>query len=420
MKRFVICLDGTWQKLRRGRLTNIGIIARSVAHSAAGPDGATIPQIVIYSSGVGANVSALGKVGPLGRFGRWLNQMIGGIFGEGLEDLIVETYLRLAFNYEPGDEIYIFGFSRGAFAARSLAGLINCSGIVSRVHADRAWEAFQLYRFPLPENATETQRRRHEKRRRDFRRKYGKGSRSAQGERVESDAPPSITYLGVFDTVGQRGMPDALGWFSRLFNHRFGFHNLLICPNVENARHALAIDDRRLGFPPTLWQSVDACNATARAKPGADPLRTYFEQRWFVGIHGDVGGSNDTPLSAYPLKWIADGAAACGLQFYETRGAERSPLRTALDRAGFDAPITRPNFWRSLSPMNYPISPRRIWQDERAPTQAEAEALIDESAAMRAAAARVDPAYAPAPLAPFAPHLRELAARRLPPEELRP
>ena len=118
----------------------------------------------------------------------------------------------------------------------------------------------------------------------------------------------------MFDTVGQRGAPDAFGWISDLMNKRYGFHNVRICPNVQSARHAVAIDEQRLGFPPTLWEHIDNSNTAAQARAGADPNRLYYEQRWFVGSHGDVGGGNNSPLSAAPLKWIAEGAAACGLQ----------------------------------------------------------------------------------------------------------
>ena len=132
MKRFVICFDGTWQQLRQSKPTNIAIIARSIAHTNTLEDGTQIPQIVIYSQGVGSNTDALGKDGFVDGVTEWLNKMLGGVFGEGVEDNLVETYLRLAFNYEAGDEIYVFGFSRGAFCARSFAGLISSAGMRKR------------------------------------------------------------------------------------------------------------------------------------------------------------------------------------------------------------------------------------------------------------------------------------------------
>jgi uncharacterized protein (DUF2235 family) len=411
MKRFVICFDGTWQQLRQDNLTNIGIIARSVAHTNT-TDSGQIPQIVIYSQGVGANTAALDKSSLIGKASQRFNRLAGGVFGEGLEDLIVDTYLRLAFNYEHGDEIYIFGFSRGAFAARSFTGLINCSGIVSRLHADQAWEAFRLYRAAPDDKASDAEKQEYAEAQKQFRRTFGKGQRAEDGTRVASEDAPSITYLGVFDTVGQRGAPDAFGWVSDLLNRRYGFHNLRICPNVRSARHAVAIDEQRLGFPPTLWDHLDASNAEAKARPGADASRTYYEQRWFVGSHGDVGGGNNSPLSAAPLKWIAEGAAACGLRFYAKHGGDESPLDRTLREAGlsFDAPITRPSFWKSLSPMNYPIYTRRIWRRKGEPTPLDVDANLDGTVAQRALAPHLH--YSPSGLRPFRKALRDWEKQR--------
>ncbi len=408
MKRFVICFDGTWQQLRQDNLTNIGVIARSVAHTNT-TETEKIPQIVIYSQGVGANTAALGKSSLIGRTSQRINRLAGGVFGEGLEDLIVDTYLRLAFNYEDGDEIYIFGFSRGAFAARSFSGLVNCSGIVSRLHADQAWEAFRLYRAAPDERAGDAEKAEYLEAQKQFRKVYGKGRRAEDGTRVNSEDAPPITYLGVFDTVGQRGAPDALGWLSHLMNKRYGFHNVRICPNVQSARHAVAIDEPRLGFPPTLWEHIDESNAAAQARPGADPQRTYYEQRWFVGSHGDVGGGNNSALSAAPLKWVAEGAAACGLRFYAKHGEDESPLDRTLREAGlsFDAPITRPSFWKSLSPMNYPIYTRRIWRAKSAPTPVDISRHLDGTVAQRALAPNLR--YSPSSLRPFRKALKDWA-----------
>ncbi|HVZ99225.1 MAG TPA: DUF2235 domain-containing protein [Caulobacterales bacterium] len=410
MKRFVICFDGTWQQLRQPRPTNIAILARSIAHTAHGPNGEPIPQIVIYSKGVGANTDALGQEGFIGAFQNWLNRMLGGIFGEGLEDELVETYLRLAFNYEADDEIYVFGFSRGAFMARSFTGLINAAGIISRVHAEQAWEAFRLYRTPPPPDAPDEVRRAHLEEERRFRLQYGKGRRAADGSRIKTDEVPNINYLGIFDTVGQRGMPTALGAISRMFNKRYGFHSLNICPNVLSARHAVAIDERRLGFPPTLWDGVAEANAAARKRAGADPNGHYYAQRWFIGTHGDVGGGEGSTLSAAPLKWIAEGARNAGLRFYAKHGDDESPLDVYLRECGlsFDGKISRPKFWDSLSPMNYPLSARRIWRDRVKPTREDLQQLVDEGALKRAADAHIKPRYRPASLKPFRPALRDL------------
>ncbi len=402
MKRFVICFDGTWQQLRQPKPTNIAIIARSIAHTNTLEDGTQIPQIVIYSQGVGSNTDALGKDGFVDGFTEWLNKMLGGIFGEGVEDNLVETYLRLAFNYEAGDEIYVFGFSRGAFCARSFAGLISSAGIVSRLHAEKAWDAFRLYRSRPGAKATKFERDDYDRARREFRALYGKGVRAADGTRIKSDEPVKVTYLGIFDTVGQRGVPSALGGLARSLNKRFGFHDMMIGSNVMAARHAVAIDERRLGFPPTLWEGVDEANKRPHCKPGS----TVYQQRWFVGTHGDVGGGEGSPLSAAPLKWIAEGAAECGLRFYATYGEDESPLDKAVREAGlvFNGRISRPRFWDSLSPMNYPIYSRRIWAARARKEQPSADFIanvLDPTVTMRAKATDIKPRYKPEPLRPF-------------------
>ena len=414
MKRLVVCFDGTWQKLRQPKPTNIAIIARSVAHTHTLEDGTKIPQIVIYSQGVGSNVDALGKDGFMDGFSEWLNQMLGGVFGEGLEDVIVETYLRLAFNYEEGDEIYVFGFSRGAFCARSFAGLIGSAGIVSRMHAEKAWDAFRLYRAHPGLKATKFELEDYERARRDFRASYGKGKRAADGTRVKSEEPPKVTYLGIFETVGQRGVPSVLGGMARFFNKRFGFHDMTIGTSVLSARHAVAVDENRLGFPPTLWEGVDEANKRPHCQEG----RQHYAQRWFIGTHGDVGGGEGSALSAAPLKWVAEGAAECGLRFYGTYGEDESPLAQAVREAGliFDARISRPRFWDSLSPMNYPIYTRSIWKAKTrkdAPTVDYAASILDETVRQRMEDMNLKPRYNPGPLRVFRSILIPLPARPL-------
>lgn len=406
MKRFVICFDGTWQKLRQPTPTNIAIIARSIAHTHTLEDGSTIPQIVLYSQGVGSNVDALGKDGFVDGLSEWLNRMLGGVFGEGLEDNIVETYLRLAFNYEDGDEIYVFGFSRGAFCARSFAGLVGAAGIVSRLHAEKAWDAFRLYRANPGRKATQFERDDYERARRDFRASYGKGKRAADGTRIKIDEPPKITYLGIFDTVGQRGVPSALGGLAAFFNKRFGFHDMQIGSGVLSARHAVAVDENRIGFPPTLWEGVEEANKRPHCVEGEQ----RYAQRWFIGTHSDVGGGEGSPLSAAPLKWIAEGAAECGLRFYGTYGEDESPLSKAVREAGlvFKGKISRPRFWDSLSPMNYPLASRRIWAAKSRkdqPTADYAASMLDPSVVERLSDSGMKPRYNPGPLRPFRPVL---------------
>lgn len=398
MKRIIVCMDGTWQSLHQPKLTNIGIIARSVAHKETRPDGSEVHQTVIYTHGVGSSIGALAQRGFLEQVSYSFNRLAGGAFGEGLEDGIVDTYLRLAFDYEAGDEIYIFGFSRGAFAARRLAGFINTAGIVSRRHTHMAREGFRLYYRAPGDGATDEQKQAHAAEAAEFRRQYGKGNRNEDGtRRATSDVPP-IKYLGVFDTVAQRGFAEVVAsmtpWHEK---SRFKFVNNRVCPNVQNARHAVAIDEDRIGFPCSLWENLDEDNKRVG--------RRAFEQRWFVGTHGDVGGGESGKLSAAALKWIAEGAQAAGLRFYATYGEDESPLDQALREAGYDAPITRPKLSKAWQPVHYPFRSRRIWRAKEKPSRTDADLLLDENVFRRATGNR--PRYQPAPLKPFRPAFKE-------------
>ncbi len=419
MKRIVICMDGTWQSLRQDNPTNIGLIARSVAHKETvyGADGniaGYIPQTVIYTQGVGSNIGALTKL----TFGSWLlgliNRTFGGALGEGLEDGILDTYLRLCFNYEEGDEIYIFGFSRGAFAARRLAGVINNSGIISRRHVNKAWEAFQLYHDAPGENATQEQLLEHAARTLKFRQEHGKGGRNPDGTRYTIDTPPQITYLGVFDTVMQRGAAQVLDSMFPKLRRRYRFKNLRMCPNVLSARHAMAVDESRLGFPPTPWEGLEESNAVAQRREGAEQGYAYYQQRWFIGTHGDVGGGDGSPLAAATLQWVTQGAVKMGLRFYAKHGADISPMDEELAKAGpelYRSHIGRPKFMDTLLKLqNWTGPARRVWPDRsRKPNADEVVLYLDETVVHRAADDELRPRYKPAALRPFREALKDIA-----------
>jgi len=410
MKRIILCMDGTWQTLNQARHTNIAIIARSVAHKETLPDGSHIHQHVIYSQGVGSTVGALEEAGIFGNLIYRTTRLFGGAFGEGLEDIIVETYLSLAFVYEDGDEIYIFGFSRGAFAARRLAGFISVAGIVSRRHAERAREGFRLYYRAPGDDAPQAEKDSHADQARAFRIRYGKGTRDETGARRAIDRAPPITYVGVFDTVAQRGMGEVIkSYFSTRNKDRFRLKNRRLASNVRAARHAVAVDECRAGFPATLWDGLEEENTRSG--------RTAYLQRWFIGYHGDVGGGGSEALSAWSLKWITDGAAAEGLCFYGTEGGDTSPLAEAVAKAAFDARPDRPTFVRSLNMMNWPIRPRQVWpktsgRDRKHPGVSDLEAMFDE--ALLARASKQELKYRPGALRPFRKAFAERAGRAKP------
>lgn len=392
MKRIAICMDGTWQKLRQDRPTNINIISRSISLHAG-----DTPQIVIYTPGVGSTLDALqGKASGVSDLVGWLGSFIGGVFGDGLEDAILDTYLRLAFNYEPGDQIYIFGFSRGAFSARSLAALIGKCGILSRRYADRAGEAFEMYR--------DHDIKADSGRAIEFRTTYGKQPDDAIGA-DRRDYRPEIAYLGIFDTVGQRGLPSALGPLSDWGNKKYAFHDLDLGVHVKSARHALAIDERRSAFPPTFWTNLDLLNAKSRETGGSGDL---YQQRWFVGAHGDVGGGNPSTLSSFPLAWIVEGAERAGLAFDRAAHAplSQTQLPVCLDPS---QPITRTRFPKSVNPINWPGRWRQITDSADPIARDVTEQTLHQSVALRSVSPSLTKKpYKPPPLKPYAGALQEI------------
>jgi uncharacterized protein (DUF2235 family) len=395
MKRIVICLDGTWQTLSQSDITNIGIIARSVAHKETKPDGGHIYQNVIYAQGVGSTIGGMVSRDVAARTFVSLTRMLGGAFGEGLDDLILDTYLRLCFDYEDGDEIYLFGFSRGAFAARRLSGLISTVGIVSRLHTDRAFEGYQLYLTMPHDHEDDDVKKEFADACRNFRLAYGKGRRRDDGTREPLDTVPPIKYIGIFDTVAQRGVHEVIASFTPWDDsRRFRFANYRVPDNVQHARHACAVDENRIGFPPLLWEQLDEANSQ-RSNPDA------IQQRWFAGAHGDIGGGIDSKLSPVALKWIADGAVTAGLRFYGSYGADHSPIDDALSEVGLalDSRISRLKFWEGMEPYNYPWRGRKIWARKEAPTSQDLEKYLHPSLLERAHERRQR--YNPAPLRPF-------------------
>lgn len=247
MKRLVFCFDGTWNDIEMGNPTNVAKIAQAVAYR----DG-DVAQMVFYDEGVGTGdfESQLSKI----------ENIASGMFGWGLRDNIVEAYTSLVLNYEPGDEIYVFGFSRGAYSARSFTGLIRNVGIVQRRHLKNIREAIDLY----------TSRKRGDHPDTDYCRKFrNQRQENACLERdiewlkanvkgVDHDSKPiiAVQYLGVWDTVGALGLP-VPDFVEERINQEYGFHDTNLSTFVRNARHAVAADEKRKTFRPTLWANID-------------------------------------------------------------------------------------------------------------------------------------------------------------------
>lgn len=304
MKRLVVCCDGTWSTLNQKLLTNVALTARAI--SARDADGN--PQIVYYDDGIGVEVSRLNR--------------FNAATGRGLDYKILEAYEFLTLNYEPGDQIYLFGYSRGAYTVRSLGGLVRKCGVLQRAHADKAAAALELYRerhlTPDGPEATE------------FRAQYAaawpKLDASGMQTVMSSGAATydlRIKYIGVWDTVGALGIPIKAP-FSNRSNPKYEFHDLALSRAVLNARQAVAIDERRKPFSPTLWTNLEAFNVEGQAP--------RVEQLWFPGDHGGVGGGGLTrKLSAGALMWVLEGAEMTGLTLDKGAGSLLAEVQSELD-----------------------------------------------------------------------------------------
>jgi uncharacterized protein (DUF2235 family) len=320
LKRLVFCFDGTWNKLSAPHSTNVVIVAQSVTPLA----GKTV-QIIHYDSGVGTGVDD-----------RWK----GGLFGEGLIDKIVDAYTFLIFNYDPGDELFIFGFSRGAFTARAFVGFVRSLGIMQRRHATRIAEAVKLYQARTAASGHDTEEL--------LRFRYECSPEvcvdlEEVAWRVENCAGYStgkslvarIKYLGVWDTVGAIGVPTDV-FFSKWANEGEQYFDTELSTMVVSGRHAVSIDEQRTTFKPTLWPNFQALNGSLGFNPAASDAP--YQQRWFPGDHGSVGGGGDVRgLSDGALAWVLEGAKRMGLVMDSD---EKSPLYTVL-----------PNPFASLSNM---------------------------------------------------------------------
>ena len=267
MKRLVVCCDGTWQRpdhLDRGKVEPSNVAKMALAVKPRSADNTLQPMY--YHPGVGT--------------GRW-DRVRGGAFGVGLSRNIRDAYTWLVRNFDPGDQVFLFGFSRGAYTARSLGGLIRNCGILRREYLDKLRDGYRLYR--RHDEASEPAK---------FESRLFRGSYAHETR---------ITCIGVWDTVGALGIPPGpLAVLNGLF--RLSFHDVRLSSWVDNAFQALAIDERRRPFRPSIWQQQQGSKQT-------------LEQVWFPGSHANVGGGYaDTGLSDIAFEWMARRAIGCGLE----------------------------------------------------------------------------------------------------------
>ncbi|MBE9224381.1 DUF2235 domain-containing protein [Phormidium sp. LEGE 05292] len=323
-KRLVVCCDGTWHELTSLYPTNVLKLVRLVKYTA---DDKT-PQLVFYSSGFsreGANIPEL-----IDRFG-------DSAFRWGIDRLIQDAYRFLCMNYdaEAQDEIYLFGFSRGAYIVRCLAGMIYKCGLLRRSNIQEIRKAYQLYRDnKINYDSPEAQ---------EFRQQNSKKV-SHQATFLEDSIP--IKMLGCWETVGTLGIPDVLPFpaIEKIWNINYQFYDATLSPIVENAFHAVAIDEKRIIFP-----------STPIKKNPKNPNQVV-EEVWFAGEHSCVGGGNKDyrGLSDYPLQWMIQKAQKLGLEFFSTKNESedfqiKPDPTTYFDNTVAGLYLLRGESWRSIN-----------------------------------------------------------------------
>ena len=300
MKRLIYCLDGTSNEYDDAHPTNVVMMHKSIIQLS--DDG--IDQVPYYHDGVGT------KLGE---------KISGGAFGAGLLENIMDAYTHLCEHYEAGDEIYIFGFSRGAYTARSFAGLIGWCGILDSDKLSEIKNAKEYYKQRL------LKEKHHVETFNQWRSDNCSSICANNGDynfRKESFAKNvtipeiiQIRYIGVWDTVRTLGKSDK----------DYRWHDDHLSSHVTYARHAIALDERRKKFNVTQWDNIDKLNASVgRSEKEDNP----YQQLWFLGTHGSVGGGGAIRgLSDEAFQWIRRGAKNAGLQFIDSGDAEIFALK---------------------------------------------------------------------------------------------
>ena len=278
-KRIVFCADGTWQAPVNN--TNVYRLYKALMVAS--------DQVTFYDDGVGADATGLDRI-------------LDGAFGQGILQKIQDGYTKIAHVYEPGDEIFLFGFSRGAYTARSLAGMIAICGLPTGAFSDDCvTKAFAAYRDPVNRASI------------------------LAGLATCGLGQATIQMVGVWDTVGSLGIPAIFG---QVDYTKYGFLDTSLHPDIKNAYQCLALDEKRVQFPATLWQGDPAPGQTV-------------EQVWFSGCHGDVGGGTavggpvdaGTRLCDITMGWMLSKALPQGITVDPAIAAQYGTLsaEAALD-----------------------------------------------------------------------------------------
>ena len=281
-KRLLVTCDGTWLNSDNGLLngqiaqpSNVSRIGWAIKETSR--DG--IPQVVHYQAGIGSQ-------------GSKLSREIAGAVGMGLRENVRESYSFVAINWRQGDEIFLLGFSRGAYTARSVGGLITEIGLLTRQGLPYFGEIFEDFQHKNDPNYVSKFPNEPFPGKPAFGRQYVQ----ELSKRGLSQLGVPIKAIGVWDTVGSLGVPripflTTLGLQSKSVRE-YSFYDTSLSENVENAFQALALDEHRSPFSPALWELRD--NAT-----------TNMKQVWFPGVHSNVGGGyDDQEVSDITLAWM--------------------------------------------------------------------------------------------------------------------
>jgi uncharacterized protein (DUF2235 family) len=292
VKNIVICSDGTGNVAIKGRGTNVFKLFEAVDLQVNPADPALIPQIAYYDDGVGTEKFKLLKI-------------LSGAFGWGLSRNVRDLYTELTRVYEPGDRIFFFGFSRGAYTVRTLAGLIAQVGIVDRGRLASDSELRSLVKQAYSEHRRCFRRfsRWFHRPVDDTRAAAFRVRHSMQHPTLAPEGKVTMAFVGVWDTVDAVGFPlDEVADFWNDVVYPFKFPDTKLSPLVERACQAIAIDDERQTFHPVMWDEE-------KEAPGR------IEQVWFAGVHSNIGGGYPKQgLSLVSLVWMMEQAERCGLR----------------------------------------------------------------------------------------------------------
>jgi len=333
-KNIILCSDGTGQTGGKGNNTNVWRIFKSIDLAGFGTDGSRrhVEQRAFYDDGVGTSRP------------RWW-ALFCGAFGYGLSRNVKQLYTILAANFDPGDHIYLFGFSRGAFTVRTLAGLINTCGVISRYDSTedrylddeelekRVKKAYKAYRQRYSAKLCCWFKKKFRVENIDvdqFRRTYGVRVTREQYDTYDGivGGPATghhvpIRFIGIWDTVDAVGFPwDRVANCWNKYIYQYKFPNYRLSDYINKACHALAIDEERGSFKPLMFDQRPYKDGqlVEHAAPEDD---RRIDQVWFAGVHSNVGGGYPKQGMAHvALNWMIAKAEEQELHFndyYKTR-----------------------------------------------------------------------------------------------------